>query len=478
MSEALVVGQSVAADRSSGRNAIIPVSPEAVRNQLSRILSSKAFARSPRISRFLTFVVEQTLERQEDKLKEYMLGVEVFGRLDSFDPRIDSIVRVEARRLRYKLEKYYESEGPDDSVYIQFRKGCYVPSFSEKRPGEPDVNGDLNDVPNVRPIGNPHAFALYARGRFNLGTWTADGIAEAVACFSHALEEENDCASAHSGLGSAWMLTSLLGLMPSRDVVPKARSSALRALAISPAHSEAQSIAGVAAALYDWEWTEAEPKLRKAILANPADTDARLWYGLYLILAGRTEEAIREIRRVQQAEPTSVTAHMCAGFACQAAKAYNPALQHYRLVQDLSPSFYGAWLAMGLLLTEQGLFEQASNMLERAAQLSPKNPLILASMAYHHAAAGRPEDSRKSSEEVARLASQQYVSPVIQASAHAAAGDIDAAYRKLDEAVQERATWLPVVRFAPAFEGVREDPRYAELLGHMRLEVPVQNPVS
>src|SRR4051812_48951036 len=104
--------------------------PSAVRAQLERVLASKTFSRSPRISRFLGFVVEQTLAGQEDKLKEYLLGVEVFNRMDTFDPRIDSIVRVEARRLRYKLERYYETEGQNDTVLLQFRKGCYVPSFS------------------------------------------------------------------------------------------------------------------------------------------------------------------------------------------------------------------------------------------------------------------------------------------------------------------------------------------------------------
>src|ERR687884_331104 len=120
------------------------LSHQAVRAQLGRILSSKAFARSPRISRFLSFVVEQTLEGQESKLKEYLLGVEVFGRMDSFDPRIDSIVRVEARRLRYKLDRYYETEGQSDPIYIQFRKGCYVPTFSIKRPG--DINGSSGEL--------------------------------------------------------------------------------------------------------------------------------------------------------------------------------------------------------------------------------------------------------------------------------------------------------------------------------------------
>jgi TolB-like protein len=71
--------------------------------------------------------VEQCLEGRQNSLKEYLVGVEVFNKLETFDPRIDSIVRVEARRLRSKLERYYDTEGRDDQVVIQFRKGSYVP---------------------------------------------------------------------------------------------------------------------------------------------------------------------------------------------------------------------------------------------------------------------------------------------------------------------------------------------------------------
>jgi TolB-like protein len=71
--------------------------------------------------------VEQCLEGRQTALKEYLVGVEVFNKLETFDPRIDSIVRVEARRLRSKLERYYQTEGRDDDVVIQFRKGSYVP---------------------------------------------------------------------------------------------------------------------------------------------------------------------------------------------------------------------------------------------------------------------------------------------------------------------------------------------------------------
>lgn len=469
MLETVVTNPGDVAEVSQPKNGGPKVSVEAVREQLKRILDSKAFARSPRISRFLTFVVEQTLEGQEGKLKEYLLGVEVFGRLDSFDPRIDSIVRVEARRLRYKLDKYYEGEGPSDPVYIQFRKGCYVPAFCEKRPGEELGTGELAEAPNVRMIDNPHAFAQYARGRACVGRWSADGIAEAVSCFTRALEVDPGCPSANSGLSSAWMFSSMLGLMPSRDVVPKTKTTATRALAAMPASSEALSMLGLSTALYDWEWAEAEPKLRKAIHSNPADAASRFCYGLYLTLSGRAEQGAREARKGQQALPTSLTGHLVTGLAHHAAQQYEEALNHYRLAQDLDPSFYASYLAMGLLLTEQSMFEQAANMLNRAAQLSPRNPTIMAAMAYSHAAAGRDGACRQAAGELAALAQKQYVSPFAQALAYSAGGDLDAAFRKLEDAIQERSTWLPAIRFLRAFDGVRHDARYAGIVSRMNL---------
>ena len=103
------------------------LSRTAVSSQLEKILTSSTFIRSKRLGRFLRFTVEQCLDGRQNALKEYLVGVEVFNKMESFDPRIDSIVRVEARRLRSKLERYYQTEGREDDVVIQFRKGSYVP---------------------------------------------------------------------------------------------------------------------------------------------------------------------------------------------------------------------------------------------------------------------------------------------------------------------------------------------------------------
>jgi TolB-like protein len=107
--------------------------PDEIRRQLDRILASEGFANAERMSGFLTYIVNRTLAGEGDQVKEYAIGVDVFGRNGDYDPRLDSIVRVEARRLRSKVEEYYAGPGIHDPVIIRLRRGSYVPAF-EPRP--------------------------------------------------------------------------------------------------------------------------------------------------------------------------------------------------------------------------------------------------------------------------------------------------------------------------------------------------------
>jgi serine/threonine-protein kinase len=111
----------------------------AVRQQLERILAHGLFVRSDRMGRFLRLAVERALEGKAGELKEYLIGVEVFDRGASYDPRVDPIVRVEARRLRSKLKAYYDGDGRNDPVAIEFLSGTYAPRFRvrSKSPAPP-----------------------------------------------------------------------------------------------------------------------------------------------------------------------------------------------------------------------------------------------------------------------------------------------------------------------------------------------------
>src|SRR5579862_4311287 len=102
---------------------------EIVRRALESIIQSSAFRQVDRLQRFLRYIVEETLQGRGEQLKEYPVGVDVFGRDASFDPRIDPIVRVQARRLRARLAQYYAEEGRNDPMMIELPKGGYAPKF-------------------------------------------------------------------------------------------------------------------------------------------------------------------------------------------------------------------------------------------------------------------------------------------------------------------------------------------------------------
>src|SRR5690606_17101620 len=107
-------------------------SSELVAAQLQRILASEGFARAPSLSRLLCHIVELRLRGDTCSLKEYALGVEVFGRGAAFDPATDTIVRVHARRLRARLDAYYATERAADAIRISVPKGRYEPCFSRQ----------------------------------------------------------------------------------------------------------------------------------------------------------------------------------------------------------------------------------------------------------------------------------------------------------------------------------------------------------
>jgi eukaryotic-like serine/threonine-protein kinase len=154
------------------------VSAETIRTQLERILASPGFIRSDRMVRFLRFTVEQTIQGQANSLKESVLGMEVFDRTASFDPRTDTIVRVEARRLRSKLKEYYEGDGRGDPVRIDFPKGGYIPTFLliNGRGEPPKSSLSFDPDPHSNKLVSEQPSRVSFRTRWRIGTAIAAGL--------------------------------------------------------------------------------------------------------------------------------------------------------------------------------------------------------------------------------------------------------------------------------------------------------------
>src|SRR5215831_8122086 len=107
----------------------VPLNEERVREELDRVLASHEFRTSKRSQEFLRYVVDHTLAGQGDLLKERTIGMEVFGRPDSYDPSDDATVRVKAGEVRKRLGLYYSSQGAQDPIRIELPSGTYVPEF-------------------------------------------------------------------------------------------------------------------------------------------------------------------------------------------------------------------------------------------------------------------------------------------------------------------------------------------------------------
>ena len=121
--------------------------PEDVRAAVERAAASTGLGRSDQLVRFLRFVVDETLAGRGHLLKEYTIGVTALGRPPRFDPAADSVVRVQARQLRFKLGEYFAGEGRDEPVVIELPKGSYVPLFSTR----------AATVPNAVPVEPPRS---------------------------------------------------------------------------------------------------------------------------------------------------------------------------------------------------------------------------------------------------------------------------------------------------------------------------------
>ncbi len=98
--------------------------------QLEKVLQSRTLRESESLKAFLRFAGLKAIDDRDSYLKEYTIATEVFGRSSGYDSRNESVVRVQAGRLRSKLQKYYDTEGKDDPVLIDLPKGHYTPVFS------------------------------------------------------------------------------------------------------------------------------------------------------------------------------------------------------------------------------------------------------------------------------------------------------------------------------------------------------------
>ncbi|MCE7877538.1 MAG: hypothetical protein DYH14_09470 [Betaproteobacteria bacterium PRO3] len=226
-------------------------------SELARVAESRAFRASRRHQRFLRHLVERAVDGNHGALKEPVLALEVFDRtIDAFDPGRDTIVRVEARRLRQRLERYYADEGEDALIEFRLPVGSYVPTLHWRV--SPDDGGTRA------------AKDLVERGEhFLRQPLSRPTLESALERFEAALRESPHYAPALVGLGRAWFNLAA-GWYHEPGPASEHASEALRAaLDVDPSSAVAHALLGAIQHQFEYDWPAAQESFDRAIALAP-----------------------------------------------------------------------------------------------------------------------------------------------------------------------------------------------------------------
>jgi serine/threonine-protein kinase len=262
------------------------------------------------------------------------------------------------------------------------------------------------------------------------------------------------------------------GLAPALSIMGKARAAACRALEIDARLAEAHVSLGSISALYEWNWTEAEQHFRRAIELNPSYPTAHHWYGYdYLAPQGRLPEALAELERAHHLDPLSLIIATSVGTLYDMERQYERAREYYEKVLAMEPRFVRAHLSAGRSFLHQNLYREAIAMFEKARELTPSSPVPLALLAHAYNVSGARAEAERLRQALEQYSHTCHVSSYLFARA-CLGFDHDRAFAYLEQALDERDPRLPHLGVSPIWDCLRDDPRFAMLLGRMGLTAP------
>jgi serine/threonine-protein kinase len=317
---------------------------------------------------------------------------------------------------------------------------------------------------------NVQAFDAYLRGSYYLGTVTASSQRQALAYFKETLGHDPAHARAHAGIAQVYLiLGGSLGAMPRDEGFRLARESVRRALDVDNDLAEAHAVLGEISFEYDWDWTAAEREYLRALTLNPSLEWARERYAMFLVARGRTDAALSEIELARQVDPLSPVIASTAGAILRYSRRYENAVEQYRKVLAAHPDHLRAHVGLARTLNVMGRHDEALALYR--AMKGPNPGLILAEIAIAEAGAGRRDAAVEALRQLQRNEAQAgwVVSPDSYAYVYARLGQIDEAFRWLEEAFKIREGGVLWLNVDARVDPLRADPRFAGYLRRLGL---------
>jgi serine/threonine protein kinase/Tfp pilus assembly protein PilF len=317
---------------------------------------------------------------------------------------------------------------------------------------------------------NAEAYRCYLQGRHHWNKRTAEGLKKSIKLFEQAIDIDPTYALAYTGVADAYLNLGGWGHVAFREAYPRAKAAAARALAIDESLAEAHVSLAMVQKEYDWDWTGAGRAYERALQLNPNYAVAHQWYGEYLAAFGRHSEAIAAFKRAIDLDPLSLIIHASLGrHGYYFARQYDQAIAQLQKTLDMDDNFWVARLWLGWTYAYIGRLSEALTELHTARRLD-NNLEIVAAIGYAYARAGQRIEAQQVLDELQQMSRQWYVSPMLGALIAVGMGENEQAFGWLEQCYAARVQMMSELKAEPAFDPLRADPRFADLLRHVGLE--------
>jgi len=317
---------------------------------------------------------------------------------------------------------------------------------------------------------DPRAHEAYLKGRYFWNRRSPDDLIKAIEQLELAIELEPEFAQSHAALADCYGLLGsvLYGVMPPREVMPKAREASLRALELDGRLAEAHASLGHYQLFYEWDSWKAEQQFLQSIELNPNYATARHWYSILLSLDGRAEKAIEHAEIARQLDPLSIVIVLNLGTRYFHAGIYDLAEHYYLAAQDLNPDFYLTHMFLSRLYLETGRPAAAVREMHLADRPGSQDPLVKAFKVFSLARAGDEDEARQVLQEMHEMAKVRYVPAHTFVIAYSGLDDTEEMFRQLSQAVEERSSLVPYLAVEPLGRDYLSDPRMEAWIGLVR----------
>jgi serine/threonine protein kinase len=307
------------------------------------------------------------------------------------------------------------------------------------------------------------AYNLYLKGNYYWEKFTDDGMEKAVEYFQQAIEKDPTYALAYAGLAHAFHELSYSN--PPREMMPKSKSAAMKALQLDDSVAEAHAALGWVKWRYDWDWTGAEREFQRAIELDPM---AHAQYALYLDSMQRLDEATASHNRAVALDPLSLINNANLGDEFYGIRQYDKAIDQYQKTLELDANFSLARWGLGGAYDRKGMYKEAVAEWQKAF-LSDGDTRSAALIGQAYSRSGYKGVLRAWLDDLTIQSTHRYVSAYSIATMYARLGEKDRAFESLEKAYRDRSAELVDLKVEPVFDFLHSDPRYADLLRRMGL---------